>query len=113
MRPTLILQSMDPVHRNIILKKKEYLEKHVHLHDLLNNLRNTDIFTKSMLVDIENGSANLFEELTSRGPKAFDKFLNVLRNAGYNELIPAIIEPTTDPENYPCEKGQCLLKLVC
>lgn len=76
---------MDPELRNLILKKKDFLKERINLNKLKPYLVKHKIFTIPMLRDIfdsENDS-DFFVELTTRGPDAFSKFHQVLKEAGY------------------------------
>ncbi|XP_035204864.1 caspase-3-like [Stegodyphus dumicola] len=77
---------MNPEHRKILEKNRSYLEHNVDKFRLRESLIESKLFTSSMLKDVYEGDAKLFEELPTRGPKAFYKFLSVLRDAGYNHV---------------------------
>ncbi|KFM82425.1 Caspase-9, partial [Stegodyphus mimosarum] len=74
---------MNSEHRKIFEKNRSYLKDNVDKDQLKESLINSKLFTSCMLKDIYKGDAELFEELPTRGPKAFYKFLSVLRDAGY------------------------------
>ncbi|XP_015914624.1 caspase-3 [Parasteatoda tepidariorum] len=74
---------MDPLSRQLI-KQNEQLIKRLDIHVLRPHLKNSRIFTTSMLRDIydSDSDCDLFSELPSRGPHAFSRFLEVLNKAG-------------------------------
>ncbi|GFY59644.1 caspase-2 [Trichonephila inaurata madagascariensis] len=76
---------MDSEFRNLILKKKEFLKERINLNQLKPYLVKHKIFTNSMLRDIFDSETDcdFFVELTTRGPDAFSKFRQVLKEAGY------------------------------
>uniref|UniRef100_A0A2L2YLJ8 Caspase-9-like isoform X3 n=1 Tax=Parasteatoda tepidariorum TaxID=114398 RepID=A0A2L2YLJ8_PARTP len=78
---------MDPASR-LILKQNEKSIKKLDMSKLRPLLIEFKIFTNFMLSDIYDpkSDANLFDELPTRGPNAFSKFVKVLERAGYTSL---------------------------
>ncbi|XP_054722218.1 caspase-7-like [Uloborus diversus] len=109
---------MDPEHRRILDENsKDLLDIDVDL--LKPYLLENRIFTAVMLEDIRN-AADLFEELPSRGPKAFMKFIKVLKKANYfkeankleNALLPEKFQAISLSDCYDISSvplGYCLI----
>lgn len=80
---------MEYKHRYLLNTHRFYLERHLDMQKIRYSLEKSKIFTKLMLDDIyddKNFNCLLIPELTTRGPQAFDKFLNILHECGYDEL---------------------------
>ncbi|CAL1291108.1 unnamed protein product [Larinioides sclopetarius] len=78
---------MDPASRDMILRNKEYLSNRIDLNEIKYLLKEHGIFTYTMLDDIYNfpSEFDFYVELTTRGPDAFDKFCQILKDAGYSQ----------------------------
>ncbi|GIY49573.1 CASPASE_P20 domain-containing protein [Caerostris darwini] len=82
---------MEVKHRKLIKKHSHKLENSINLNHIEDSLKKSKIFTVLMLRDILCGEASLFEELPTRGPTAFNKFITLLKENGYaseaNEIL--------------------------
>ncbi|GBL72296.1 hypothetical protein AVEN_115253-1 [Araneus ventricosus] len=77
---------MDYRHREVIKKYSPTLQQSINLHDMKDSLSESKIFTAHMLKDIYDGEASFFEELPTRGPQAFFRFINLLKTNGYTTI---------------------------
>ncbi|GFR27300.1 CASPASE_P20 domain-containing protein [Trichonephila clavata] len=101
---------MDYKHRIILKKYRNELEELINLNDIKRSLIDSKIFTNRMLDDIWNGEALLFEELPTRGPAAFSKFIEVLCDNGFaskaDEMLFAGVTDYNISLNQP---GYCII----
>ena len=77
---------MEEKDRRALLFYKDYLHGILNFAKLKIPLQNNNIFSNLMIKDLyENDISDFFPLLCSRGPKAFEKFINILITNGYEK----------------------------
>lgn len=75
---------MNAEHKRIIKENRSILQKNICFEKLIEHLKECKMFNRYMWADL-NSMSDLLDLLPTRGPKAFNNFLEILRKANYKE----------------------------